>query len=77
MKGILKVHRRPSMLVAIPITAGTGSETTFVAVITDGRTRYKYPINNFPLISHCAFLDPEVMTRTLPKWVTATTGMTQ
>ena len=74
MKGILKVHRRLPMLVAIPTTAGTGSETTLAAVITDGRTRHKYPINDFPLIPHYAVLDPEV-TRTLPKWVTATTGM--
>ena len=74
MKGILKVHRRLPMLVAIPTTAGTGSETTLAAVITDGRTRHKYPINDFPLIPHYAVLDPKV-TRTLPKWVTATTGM--
>lgn len=74
MKGILKVHRKLPMLVAIPTTAGTGSETTLAAVITDGRTRHKYPINDFPLIPHYAVLDPEV-TRTLPKWVTATTGM--
>lgn len=74
MKGILKVIKRLPMLVAIPTTAGTGSETTLAAVITDARTRHKYPINDFPLIPQYAVLDPEV-TRSLPKSVTATTGM--
>lgn len=74
MKGILKVCKRLPMLVAIPTTAGTGSETTLAAVITDSRTRHKYPINDFSLIPHYAVLDPEV-TRSLPKGITATTGM--
>ncbi|MDD5944731.1 MAG: iron-containing alcohol dehydrogenase [Clostridia bacterium] len=74
MKGILKVHKRLPMLIAIPTTAGTGSETTLAAVITDAKTRHKYPINDFPLIPHYAVLDPEV-TRSLPKSVTAQTGM--
>lgn len=74
MEGILKVHKKLPPLVAIPTTAGTGSEATLAAVITDSETRHKYPINDFPLIPHYAVLDPEV-TRTLPKHVTATTGM--
>ncbi|MDO5785963.1 MAG: iron-containing alcohol dehydrogenase [Eubacteriales bacterium] len=74
MEGILKVHKRLPMLVAIPTTAGTGSEATLAAVITDSKTRHKYPINDFPLIPHYVVLDPEV-TRSLPKSVTATTGM--
>ncbi len=74
MKGILKVCKRLPMLVAIPTTAGTGSETTLAAVITDSGTRHKYPINDFSLIPHYAVLDPEV-TRSLPKGITATTGM--
>lgn len=74
MKGILKVCKILPMLVAIPTTAGTGSETTLAAVITDSRTRHKYPINDFSLIPHYAVLDPEV-TRSLPKGITATTGM--
>lgn len=74
MEGILKVHKRLPMLVAIPTTAGTGSEATLAAVITDSKTRHKYPINDFPLIPHYVVLDPEV-TRSLPKGVTATTGM--
>ena len=74
MKGILKVHKRLPPLIAIPTTAGTGSETTLAAVITDSQSRHKYPINDFPLIPRYAVLDPEV-TRTLPPHVTATTGM--
>ena len=74
MEGILKVHKRLPTLIAIPTTAGTGSEATLAAVITDSKTRHKYPINDFPLIPRYAVLDPEV-TRTLPRHVTATTGM--
>jgi alcohol dehydrogenase class IV len=74
MEGILKVHKRLPTLVAIPTTAGTGSEATLAAVITDSKTRHKYPINDFPLIPRYAVLDPEV-TRMLPRHITATTGM--
>ncbi len=74
MKGILRVHKRLPLLIAIPTTAGTGSETTLAAVITDSETRHKYPINDFPLIPRYAVLDPET-TRTLPASLTATTGM--
>ena len=74
MKGILKVHRRLPLLIAVPTTAGTGSETTLAAVITDSETRHKYPINDFPLIPHYAVLDPEV-TLQLPRHITATTGL--
>ena len=74
MKGILKVHKRLPLLIAIPTTAGTGSETTLAAVITDAETRHKYTINDFPLIPRYAVLDPKV-TLSLPPFITATTGM--
>lgn len=74
MKGILKVHKRLPLLIAVPTTAGTGSETTLAAVITDAQTRHKYAINDFPLIPRYAVLDPKV-TVSLPPFVTATTGM--
>lgn len=74
MKGILKVHRRLPLLIAVPTTAGTGSETTLAAVITDAETRHKYAINDFPLIPRYAVLDPQ-MTATLPPFLTATTGL--
>lgn len=74
MKGILKVNRRIPLLAAIPTTAGTGSEVTLAAVITDEKTHHKYPINDFPLIPRIAVLDPQV-TFSLPKGLTSTTGM--
>ena len=74
MKGILKVGRRLPLLIAVPTTAGTGSETTLAAVITDAVTRHKYAVNDFPLIPRYAVLDPKV-TLSLPPFVTATTGM--
>lgn len=67
MKGILKVHKKLPLLIAIPTTAGTGSETTLAAVITDAETRYKYAINDFPLIPRYAVLDPKV-TLSLPPY---------
>lgn len=74
MRGILKIHWKLPTLVAIPTTAGTGSETTLAAVITDDRTHHKYPINDFSLIPSYAVLDPQV-TVGLPKHLTGTTGM--
>ena len=74
MEGILKVMRRLPLLIAIPTTAGTGSETTLAAVITDADTHHKYAINDFPLIPRYAVLDPKV-TLSLPPFITATTGM--
>ncbi|MBQ7880986.1 MAG: iron-containing alcohol dehydrogenase [Clostridia bacterium] len=74
MKGILKVGKKLPLLVAVPTTAGTGSETTLAAVITDSETRHKYPINDFPLIPKYALLNAE-LTVGLPKHITSTTGM--
>ncbi|MCM1190071.1 MAG: iron-containing alcohol dehydrogenase [bacterium] len=74
MRGLLKVHKKLPLLVAIPTTAGTGSETTLAAVITDSETHHKYPINDFSLIPRYAVLDYRVTTG-LPGQITATTGM--
>lgn len=74
MKGVLKVGKKLPPLVAIPTTAGTGSETTLAAVITDEETRHKYAINDFPLIPKYAILDAN-LTVGLPGKVTSTTGM--
>jgi len=74
MKGILKIRKRLPLFIAMPTTAGTGSETTLAAVITDEETRHKFPINDFSLIPQYAALMPEV-TRGLPPFITATTGM--
>ena len=74
MKGLLKIWRKLPLLIAVPTTAGTGSETTLTAVITDAGTKHKYPINDFNLIPHYAVLDYHV-TLGLPRQITATTGM--
>ena len=74
MKGLLKVHKKLPLLIAIPTTAGTGSETTLAAVITDSEKHHKYPINDFSLIPRYAVLDYHE-TMGLPRSITATTGM--
>lgn len=74
MGGILRVLRRLPTLIAIPTTAGTGSETTLAAVITDDKTHHKYALMSFPLIPHYAVLDA-TLTYTLPPHMTSTTGM--
>lgn len=74
MKGILRVLRRIPVLIAIPTTAGTGSEVTLAAVITDSEKQHKYALMSFPLIPSYAVLDA-ALTYSLPQHLTATTGM--
>lgn len=74
MKGILKIRKKLPPLFAVPTTAGTGSETTVAAVITDSKTHHKYAINDFSLIPHFAVLDYKT-TLGLPKKITSSTGM--
>lgn len=74
MKGVMKVLKKIPLLIAVPTTAGTGSETTLAAVITDSETRHKYAINSFPLIPRYALLDAS-LTVGLPPHITSTTGM--
>lgn len=74
LAGILKVHRKLPVLIAIPTTAGTGSETTLAAVLIDADTRYKFTINDFPLIPKYAILDPSTI-HTLPVSIAVTTGL--
>ena len=74
MRGELKILKPIPLLIAVPTTAGTGSETTLAAVLTDERTHEKYALNDFVLIPKYAVLDP-VLTEGLPPFITATTGM--
>ncbi len=68
------VHRIPPMI-AIPTTAGTGSEVTLWAVITDQERKIKFNVGGTPLIGpHVALIDPELMMG-LPAHLTAWTGM--
>ncbi len=74
MGGLLRVRGKIPLLIAIPTTAGTGSEASPASVITDRQTGHKYTINDFCLSPHYAVLDPKV-TFTLPPHLTATTGI--
>ena len=70
------VEKRKSYppLVAIPTTAGTGSETTLAAVISFPEKQLKLTISDAAIIPKVAILDPEV-TVSLPPHITAATGM--
>lgn len=72
--GLFKILRRLPLTIAVPTTAGTGSETTATALVTDSETHHKFTVNDLSLIPHVAVLDPQV-TRSLPPRITATTGM--
>ena len=74
LQGLLKVGRPLPPLFAIPTTAGTGSETTLAAVITDSGTHRKAAINDPRLMPRYALLDPS-LTLDLPPFTTAITGM--
>ena len=74
MKGLLKVGKKLPLLIAVPTTAGTGSETTVAAVISNPVTHEKYPINDPKLVPGYAILDPTLIVG-LPGKITSTTGM--
>ncbi len=73
MKGLFRIMRKLPPLIAVPTTAGTGSETTIAAVITDA-DHHKYSISDLCLTPHTAILDP-TLTVSLPSRTTAETGM--
>ncbi len=74
MRGVLKLHHKLPPFFAVPTTAGTGSETTLAAVVTDTATHEKNAINDPRLKPKFAVLDPE-LTVGLPPHITSTTGM--
>ncbi|MBQ5890850.1 MAG: iron-containing alcohol dehydrogenase, partial [Clostridia bacterium] len=74
LKGLLRIMRKIPTLIAIPTTAGSGSEVTPAAIITDSQKQHKYALMSFPLIPHYAVLDAS-LTYSLPQSLTATTGM--
>ena len=74
MRGYLKVHKKIPPFFAVPTTAGTGSETTLAAVVSDPTTHEKNAIGDSCLRPKYAVLDPK-LTIGLPPFVTATTGM--
>ena len=74
MAGLLKVLKRIPNIYAVPTTAGTGSEATAGAVITDAVSHYKFTVLDLCLVPKYAILDPE-LTIGLPASITAVTGM--
>jgi Alcohol dehydrogenase, class IV len=72
--GMLKVTKPMLPLYAIPTTAGTGSEVTVAAVVTDPIRHEKAAVIDPKLVPAAAALDPLLM-RGMPKSITAATGM--
>lgn len=70
--GVLKKPLKPFFV--IPTTAGTGSEVTQVAVVSDTDKKVKLPFTSYFLLPNAAILDPR-MTLTLPPHITAMTAM--
>ena len=63
-----------AMMIAIPTSAGTGSEVTPFAVITDEKTGIKYPLADYELTPDIAIVDAELMVA-MPKGLTAASGV--
>jgi alcohol dehydrogenase len=73
-EGMDRVKHEPRPLIAIPTTAGTGSEVTSFSVITDSKKSRKMVIGGRHVGATIALLDPE-LTVNLPPTITAATGM--
>ncbi len=74
-----RVYTFPKMgdkatFIAIPTSAGTGSEVTPFAVITDEQTGVKYPLADYELMPNIAIVDPDMMMNA-PKGLTAASGI--
>lgn len=74
MAGLLKVLKRTPNIYAVPTTAGTGSEATAGAVVTNAASHYKFTVMDLCLVPKYAVLDAE-LTCGLPAAITAATGM--
>jgi len=74
LRGIFKVILPMPPMVMVPTTAGSGSETTAAAIITNPKTYEKFGLKDTALIPRYMLLKPE-LTFGLPKALTATTGM--
>jgi alcohol dehydrogenase len=72
--GTLRIRTALPPFIAIPTTAGTGSEATLVAVVTDPVKKQKFSIIDPNLVPRVAIIDP-LMTQGLPAKITAETGI--
>ena len=73
-EGKKELSKRIPPLTCIPTTAGTGSEVTLWAVITDPAREYKFNCGGPLIAAHLALIDP-LLHLTMPAEVTAGTGM--
>jgi alcohol dehydrogenase len=73
-EGRAKYKNAPLPLIAIPTTCGTGSEVTWVAVITDIKRKFKMSVHGPKMFPNFAIVDPDFL-RTLPTATIAATGM--
>lgn len=74
LEGMMKVRKKPLPFIAVPTTAGTGSEVTIVAVVSDPVSHRKTTIVDPKLIATDTILDPTITTG-LPSHITSTTGL--
>lgn len=74
MRGELKIRHKLPPFFAVPTTAGTGTEATLAAVVTNMQSHEKYAVNDPKLRPKYAVLDPELTTG-LPADILAATGM--
>lgn len=73
-EGVGKVQHQPLPIIAVPTTAGTGSEVTASTIVTNKKTLFKAAIISPHIFPKLAILDP-VLTLSCPRDITAATGM--
>jgi len=73
-EGAETIDKKLNPLIVIPTTSGTGSEATYVAIISDPDENVKLAFTSYFILPDLAIIDPE-MTLTLPQKLTATTSM--
>jgi alcohol dehydrogenase len=74
LRGLLKVRKKPPLMIMVPTTAGTGSEATVAVVVSNLKTKEKFAISDPVLVPQYAILDSALIMG-LPPQLTATTGM--
>ena len=74
LQGVERLKKPVKPFIAVPTTAGTGSEVTVAAVIYDENTKIKMGFTSYRLLPNVAILDPK-MTMTMPPKITAATAM--
>lgn len=74
LNGSEEIPKEALPLIAVPTTAGTGSEITCVSVLSDHDTGRKAPLNSELFYPKVAIVDPE-LTYSVPPYITACTGM--